>query len=76
MTPGAVKLRESLQPSWRVYLLTKHSTSNRFQCALHWMFDVLCRKHRKFEKCSKHSGAFRLPLRHEVGERAGVGMGP
>ena len=34
-------------------------------------FDVLCRKHRDFEKHSKHSRAFRLPLRHEVGERAG-----
>jgi len=30
MTPGAVKLRESLQLSWRVYLLTKSDCFEKF----------------------------------------------
>src|SRR5262249_2926257 len=33
--------------------------------------NVLCRKHRHLEERSKYSRAFRLPLRHAVGERAG-----
>jgi hypothetical protein len=32
---------------------------------------VLCRKDRLFEQRSKNLTAFRLPLRHEMGERAG-----
>ena len=36
------------------------------------MLDVLCSNYRQFEKGSQNSRAFRLPLRHEVGERVGV----
>src|SRR6185503_21339303 len=31
---------------------------------------MLCRKHQNFERHVTNSAAFRLPLRHEMGERA------
>jgi len=54
-------------------------SGNRGRSFLQSMFDVGCRlldvlyrKDRNFERHSKNPKAIRLPLRHEMGERAGV----
>jgi len=39
------------------------------------VFEVLCRKHRNFERSSNKSAAFRLPLRHEMGDYCRLGSG-
>src|ERR1700743_3357629 len=38
----------------------------------HQTLNMLCRKDNECEKCGTNPAAFRLPLRHEVGERVGV----
>jgi len=40
MTPGAVKLRESLQQSWRVYLSTKLKQKGTKKTKMHFRFSL------------------------------------